>query len=90
MAQHARAALSGTDCSTGEAEGTVRAECCDDCGHYLKVVQMEKDAHAEPMADDLASVTLDPLVSEAGAQRHGVNPMLPFGNPDASPPPGAP
>ena len=74
----------------GAAEGSVRAECCDDCGHYLKVVQMDKDAHAEPVADDLASVTLDLLVSETGAQRHGVNLMLLFGDPDASPPPGAP
>lgn len=51
---------------------------------------MDTDAHAEPVADDLASVTLDLRVSEAGAQRHGVNPMLLFGDPDASPPPGAP
>ena len=51
---------------------------------------MDKDAHAEPVADDLASLTLDLLVSETGAQRHGVNLMLLFGDPDASPPPGAP
>ncbi|HTP72162.1 MAG TPA: formate dehydrogenase accessory protein FdhE [Burkholderiaceae bacterium] len=75
---------------TGAVEGTVRAECCDDCGHYLKVVQMDKDAHAEPVADDLASLTLDLLVSETGLQRHGVNLMLLFGDPDATPPPGAP
>ncbi|MES1163404.1 MAG: formate dehydrogenase accessory protein FdhE [Rhizobacter sp.] len=33
------------------------------------------------MADDLASVTLDLLVSEAGFQRHGVNLLLLFGDP---------
>ena len=56
-------------------------ETCDTCGHYLKIVHMERDAHVEPVADDLASVTLDLLVSEAGFQRHGVNLLLLFGDP---------
>ena len=56
---------------------------------------MEKDVHVEPVADDLASVTLDLLVADAGRQRHGVNLLLLFGDPDADPdraadPPGAP
>ena len=75
---------------TGAAEGAVRAECCDDCGHYLKVVLMDKDPHAEPVADDLASLTLDLLVSDTGVQRHGVNLMLLFGDPDAESRSGSP
>lgn len=71
---------------TGAAAGTVKAECCDDCGHYLKIVYMDKDAHADPVADDLASVTLDLLVAETGLQRHGVNLLLLFGDPDTAPP----
>lgn len=63
-------------------KGAVRAETCGDCGHYLKIVAMEKDAFVEPVADDLASVTLDLLVSESGLERHGVNFMLLFGAPD--------
>jgi FdhE protein len=59
----------------------VQAETCDECGHYLKIVYMERDAHVEPVADDLASVTLDLLVAEAGFQRQGVNLMLLFGDP---------
>lgn len=59
----------------------VQAETCDGCGHYLKIVHMERDPHVEPVADDLASVTLDLLVSEAGFQRHGINFMLLFGDP---------
>ena len=35
------------------------------CGHYLKIVHMETDPNVEPVADDLASVTLDLLVSES-------------------------
>ena len=64
------------------AKEAVQAETCDECGHYLKIVHMERDAHVEPVADDLASVTLDLLVSDAGFQRHGVNLMLLFGDPD--------
>lgn len=67
-------------------QGAVRAECCDECGHYLKIVDMSKDAHVDPVADDLATVALDLLVSETGKQRHGVNYLLLWGEPaeDAS------
>lgn len=60
----------------------VQAETCESCGHYLKIVHMEKDNQVEPLADDLASLTLDLLVSEAGGLRSGVNLMLLFGDPD--------
>lgn len=74
--------------ATGAAEGTVRAECCGACGYYLKIVRMDQDAFADPVADDLASVPLDLLVSEAGRHRHGVNFMLLYGEADAPPDPG--
>ncbi len=64
--------------------GTVRAECCGECGHYLKIVDMTKDAFVDPVADDLASVALDLLVSDTGLQRHGVNFLLLWGDPDDS------
>jgi len=67
----------------------VQAEICDQCGHYLKVVHMERDVQVEPIADDLATVTLDLLVTETGRQRHGVNLMLLFGDSDLPPSPGA-
>lgn len=60
--------------------GAVRAECCGACGHYLKIMDMSRDAHVDPVADDLASVTLDLLVSETGLQRHGVNYLLLWGD----------
>ena len=71
--------------ATGAAKDAVQAETCDACNHYLKIVQMAKDPHAEPVADDLASVTLDLLVAESGRQRHGVNLLLLFGDPDDPP-----
>jgi len=69
------------DAARAATKEAVEAETCDECGHYLKIVHMERDAHVEPVADDLASVTLDLLVSEAGFQRHGVNLLLLFGDP---------
>lgn len=70
----------------------VQAETCGDCGHYLKIMHTERDPFVEPLADDLASVTLDLLVSETGLRRHGVNLLLLFGDPDGPPPdpPGSP
>lgn len=67
----------------------VQAECCDHCGHYLKIIHMARELQAEPIADDLATLTLDLLVSQAGFTRHGVNLLLLFGDPepgDAAPP----
>lgn len=73
--------LEGIDVApTGAPRGTVRAECCDACGHYSKVVYMDKDAYVEPVADDLASLTLDLLTADSGMLRHGVNLMLLFGD----------
>jgi FdhE protein len=67
-----------------QAKPAIQAETCDECGHYLKLVHMERDAAVDPVADDLASVTLDLLVADAGFQRHGVNLMLLFGDPEAA------
>ena len=64
------------------ARSPIEAETCDSCGHYLKIVRMERDPRVEPVADDLASTTLDLLVADAGYQRHGVNLLLLYGDPD--------
>ncbi len=72
------------------AQAAVQAETCDECGHYLKIVHTERDPFVDPVADDLASLTLDLLVSETGKLRHGLNLMLLFGEsePPPAPPPG--
>jgi FdhE protein len=59
----------------------VRAECCDVCGHYLKILSMEKDPELDPVADDLASIALDLLVAESGKTSAGINLMLLYGDP---------
>ncbi len=83
---------SAEDGASRAAGAALQAESCDDCGSYLKIMHTDRDPFVEPAADDLASVTLDLLVSEAGFQRHGVNLMLLFGAPEASSnaPPDAP
>jgi len=57
-----------------------RAETCDDCHGYRKIFNQEHDYAVEPLADDLASLTLDVLVSEAGYSRDSINPLLWFGD----------
>jgi FdhE protein len=58
------------------ASGAVRAESCDACRTYRKILYQEKDAHVEPVADDLASIALDLMMSEAGYHRGSGNPLL--------------
>jgi FdhE protein len=53
-----------------------RAETCDDCHGYRKIFNQEHDYETEPLADDLASLTLDMLVAEAGYARTSANPLL--------------
>jgi FdhE protein len=54
----------------------VVAETCDACGTYRKLVNLEKDPLAEPLADDLASLTLDLLMGDTPFSRAGPNPLL--------------
>lgn len=77
----------GEEESSAAAKARVQAETCDDCGSYLKIVHSDRDPFVDPVADDVASLTLDLLVSETGKQRHGVNFMMLFGDPGDAPPP---
>lgn len=54
----------------------LKAESCDTCGVYRKIGYQEKDYDIEPLADDLASLALDLLMSEAGFRRASPNPLL--------------
>lgn len=80
---------SAGDSESAAATAKVQAETCDDCGTYLKIVHTDRDPFVDPVADDVASVTLDLLVAETGKERHGVNFMLLFGDGDwdGGPPP---
>ena len=54
----------------------VKAETCDDCHTYSKALYLAKDTELDAYADDLASLGLDLLISEAGWARHAPNPFL--------------
>jgi FdhE protein len=79
--------VAGEVADSAAATAKIQAETCDDCGSYLKIVHTDRDPFVDPVADDVASLTLDLLVSEAGLQRHGVNFMLLFGDPGSAEPP---
>ena len=54
----------------------IRAESCERCHTYRKILYQEKDVGVEPVADDLASLALDLLMGEAGFHRGSSNPLL--------------
>lgn len=59
------------------SKDVITAETCDECGTYRKIVNQEKDPMAEPLADDLASLMLDLLMSESTTfKRASANPLL--------------
>jgi FdhE protein len=55
------------------SDTSVRAETCDACQSYMKIIYREKSPQADPVADDLATLALDLLVLEAGYDRKGPN-----------------
>jgi FdhE protein len=56
--------------------GTVKAETCESCRAYVKVLHQHLDRDMDPLADDAATLGLDLLMRDAGFRRGGVNPFL--------------
>lgn len=61
------------------APPAVRAEACDACRGYVKLVDLERLPAAEATADDAATLVLDLLVAERGYRRVGQNLLAPSG-----------
>jgi FdhE protein len=59
-----------------EGSANVKAETCDMCRSYVKILYQVNDPALDPMADDVASLGLDMLLSEEGWKRGGHNPFL--------------
>jgi FdhE protein len=55
---------------------TVKAETCEKCRGYVKILYQVKDPTLEPLADDVATLGLDMLLVEEGWKRGGQNPFL--------------
>jgi FdhE protein len=56
--------------------GAVKAETCDSCGRYVKVLQQHAHRSLDPVADDVATLALDLLLCQSKYRRGGVNPFL--------------
>jgi FdhE protein len=55
---------------------TVKAETCDSCHCYVKILHQHTNPSLDPIADDVATLALDLLLRPAGYRRGSVNPFL--------------
>ena len=55
--------------------GAIKAETCNECHTYAKMLYQARDMKVDPFADDLATLGLDLLVADAGWARHAPNPL---------------
>lgn len=56
--------------------GTVKAETCDECGGWSKIFYQNKAPEIDPVADDVASLSLDLLMREGPYRRGGFAPLM--------------
>jgi FdhE protein len=54
----------------------VKAETCENCRGYVKILHQHKDPKLDVVADDVATLGLDMLLRESGYRRGSVNPFL--------------
>lgn len=62
-----------------EVEGgdrVVKAETCDECQSWTKIIYQQKSSGAEPVADDVGSLGIDLLMRSEPYQRGGFSPLL--------------
>ncbi len=55
---------------------TVKAETCESCRGYVKILHQHNDPSLDPVADDVATLALDLLLRDSGYLRGAVNPFL--------------
>src|SRR5262245_9259777 len=55
---------------------TIKAETCEKCRSYVKVLYQVIDHVLDPLADDVATLGLDMLLAHDGWRRRGQNPFL--------------
>jgi FdhE protein len=73
---HTVQSAAGDNKAAEEFAAAVRAESCEQCHGYRKIMYQEKDTGVEPVADDVASISLDLLLGEQGYHRASSNPLL--------------
>jgi FdhE protein len=55
---------------------TVKAETCESCHRYVKILHQHANASLDPVADDVATLALDLLLRQSEYRRGGVNAFL--------------
>ena len=56
--------------------GSIKAETCDECHCYVKIMNHQKDAALDPFADDVGSLGVDLLMKDTEFRRGAFNPFL--------------
>lgn len=54
----------------------VKAETCESCRGYVKILHQHKEPTLDPVADDVATLALDLLLRDLGYRRGAVDPFL--------------
>jgi FdhE protein len=62
--------------SIGGRPDQVKAETCEKCRRYVKILYQIKDPSLDPLSDDVASLDLDMLLAQEGWERGGQNLFL--------------
>ena len=57
-------------------EAVIKAEVCDACHSWVKILYQNRDAGLEAIADDVASLGLDAVMRDSDWRRAGVDPFL--------------
>jgi FdhE protein len=60
----------------GADDATIKAEVCDECGSWVKVLYQNKNPSLEAVADDVASLGLNVLMRDSQYRPAGHNPFL--------------
>ena len=59
-----------------DGPASVKAETCESCRGYVKILHQHKEPTLDPVADDVATLALDLLLRDLGYRRGAVNPFL--------------
>lgn len=57
-------------------DAVIKAEVCDECASWVKILYQNKDAALDPIADDVASLGLDTQMRDSEWRRAGFDPFL--------------
>ncbi len=60
----------------GDGDPVIKAETCDECGSWVKILYQNRDTALEALADDVASLGLDLRMLETDHHRAGFSPFL--------------